>query len=173
MDSALLQDDCTQCSGLCCLALSFEKSNLFAIDKNAGSPCPNLTGDARCAIHNDLDEKGFAGCIRYSCLGAGQRVTQEVFQGRSWQQNRALLTPMMEAFQTMRQVQELLQLLIEADKLALGEEKKQRLDRFARALQPKGGWTTQALKSFETGSIAGDIGSFLRSLRETITLAQR
>lgn len=60
---------------------AFARSSEFAIDKPAGRPCPNLAGSL-CSIHDALRPQGFAGCVVFDCLGAGQHVTQVVFGGR-------------------------------------------------------------------------------------------
>ncbi|WP_066369707.1 pentapeptide repeat-containing protein [Herbidospora mongoliensis] len=72
-----LHSDCGSCAGLCCVELPFAKSADFAVDKPAGKPCVNLTGDYRCRIHDRLRESGYQGCVTFECFGAGQRVTQE------------------------------------------------------------------------------------------------
>ncbi|RQX15913.1 oxetanocin A resistance protein, partial [Micromonospora arida] len=40
--AAQLRADCGRCFGLCCVVPAFAASADFAIDKPAGSPCPNL-----------------------------------------------------------------------------------------------------------------------------------
>jgi hypothetical protein len=62
-------------------------------------------------MHAELEVSGCSGCVRYDCAGAGQRVCEEVFGGRSWRDDASLLAPMMEAFRVMREVQELRVLL--------------------------------------------------------------
>ncbi len=76
--------DCRRCAGLCCFAQAFDRSELFAYDKPAGSNCRHLGADNRCAIHARRAAQGMAGCIGYDCLGAGQRVTTELFPGAEW-----------------------------------------------------------------------------------------
>ncbi len=77
---------------MCCVALAFDRSPLFAYDKPAGEPCANLSATGRCAIHTERAAKGFAGCEAYDCLGAGQAVTQgQARRGRSWRDDPALL----------------------------------------------------------------------------------
>ncbi|MRT44737.1 pentapeptide repeat-containing protein, partial [Xylella fastidiosa subsp. multiplex] len=71
-DRTGLRGDCEHCFGLCCVALPFTASADFAIDKEAGRPCPNLRTDHRCGIHARLRDKGFTGCTVYDCFGAGQ-----------------------------------------------------------------------------------------------------
>ncbi|KFD44577.1 hypothetical protein IU11_00975, partial [Cellulosimicrobium sp. MM] len=73
-----LRSDCSRCTGLCCVGLHLVRSADFAIDKPAGTPCPNLRTDFGCGIHARLPESGFPGCVAYDCLGAGQRVTAAV-----------------------------------------------------------------------------------------------
>src|SRR6188768_3666781 len=85
-----LKADCSRCFGLCCVAPAFAASADFAIDKPAGSPCPNLQADFRCGIHAELRERGFPGCEVFDCFGAGQQLTQVTFGGRTWREDRAL-----------------------------------------------------------------------------------
>jgi len=112
---AELRGDCASCFGLCCAALPFARSADFAIDKDAGTPCPNLRTDHRCGIHATLRERGFTGCTVYDCFGAGQRVSQLTFGGRDWragppEQSRR----MFDVFPVVRQLHELLWYLTEA-----------------------------------------------------------
>ncbi|MDF2984482.1 MAG: oxetanocin resistance protein [Devosia sp.] len=75
MDVAMLRADCARCAGLCCVVLAFDRSALFAEDKPAGTPCIHLGSDCRCRIHASRKQRGYAGCVSYDCLGAGQRAT--------------------------------------------------------------------------------------------------
>jgi len=61
---------------------AFSASADFAIDKDAGQPCPNLRPDFRCSIHDRLRQQGLPGCAVYDCFGAGQQVAQVTFGGR-------------------------------------------------------------------------------------------
>lgn len=109
-----LRADCDRCAGLCCVALPLSKSADFAMDKDAGVPCPNLNDDFRCRIHGELRERGFPGCVAYDCFGAGQRVTQVTFRDRDWRSDPAVAAEMQETFRRMRQVHELRRLVDEA-----------------------------------------------------------
>lgn len=80
-----LKTNCSQCSGLCCTALFFFKIDGFPKDKKAGQPCHNLLNDFRCKIHTQLEHKHLKGCIGYDCFGAGQHVTQFIYQGQTYQ----------------------------------------------------------------------------------------
>jgi uncharacterized protein YjbI with pentapeptide repeats len=115
IDRSDLRGDCGQCFGLCCVALPFAASADFAIDKEAGRPCPNLGGDHRCGIHAELRQKGFSGCTVYDCFGAGQKVSQVTFGGRDWRTGgRDHTRRMMDVFPVVRQLHELLWYLTEA-----------------------------------------------------------
>ncbi len=109
-----LRADCERCFGLCCVAPAFSASADFAIDKDAGQPCPNLQPDFRCAIHHRLRRQGFPGCAVYDCFGAGQKVAQATFGGQDWRRTPQIAAQMFEVFTIMRQLHELLWYLTEA-----------------------------------------------------------
>ncbi|MGW3664434.1 pentapeptide repeat-containing protein [Streptomyces sp. NPDC005141] len=110
-----LRADCGQCFGLCCVALPFARSADFAIDKDAGKPCPNLRSDFRCGIHTRLRETGFTGCTVYDCFGAGQRVSQVTFGGVDWSSGSPeRARQMFDVFPVVRALHELLWYLNEA-----------------------------------------------------------
>ncbi len=159
--------DCARCAALCCVALAFDRSDLFAFDKPAGEPCRHLAGHA-CTIHPRLEDEGFGGCVRYDCLGAGQAVVQEVFAGRSWRDEPALLAPMMDAFRALRRVRDLAQLLHAAARLPLPPETAARRAALVAALFPPEGWTAEALAAFGTGPLPAEIATFLRTLRDAV-----
>ncbi|GGR83217.1 hypothetical protein GCM10010269_22930 [Streptomyces humidus] len=115
VERADLCGDCENCFGLCCVALPFARSADFAIDKPAGTPCPNLGEDHRCGIHARLRQSGFTGCTVYDCFGAGQKVSQVTFGGRDRRTaSRAEARRMSEVFPVVRQLHELLWYLAEA-----------------------------------------------------------
>nr|WP_236714556.1 pentapeptide repeat-containing protein [Nonomuraea pusilla] len=106
--------DCANCFGLCCVALPFSASADFAMDKDAGRPCPNLAADFRCSIHDHLRDRGFPGCTVYDCFGAGQKISQVTFGGRDWRSEPGSAGRMFAAFPVMRQLHELLWYLAES-----------------------------------------------------------
>ncbi|MGB8020527.1 MAG: pentapeptide repeat-containing protein [Candidatus Nanopelagicales bacterium] len=109
-----LIDDCSRCVGLCCVALAFARSADFAIDKPAGSACPNLGQDHACSIHEDLDTRGFRGCAAYTCFGAGQRVHVLTFAGRGWRGDPDTARQMFAVFPVVRTLHELAWYVTEA-----------------------------------------------------------
>ncbi|GFH38322.1 pentapeptide repeat-containing protein [Streptomyces pacificus] len=106
--TSALRADCGDCFALCCVALPFSVSADFAVDKPAGLPCGNLRDDFRCGIHSRLRGGGFSGCTVYDCFGAGQKVSQVTFGGRSWRSNPRSARQMFGVFPVMRQLHELL-----------------------------------------------------------------
>lgn len=109
-----LQADCQNCFGLCCTALNIVASSDFAINKPAGSPCPNLRDNYSCHIHSQLRETGFKGCTVFDCLGAGQQVSQVTFQGQDWRQSREHADKMFRVFPIMEQLYEMIAYVAEA-----------------------------------------------------------
>lgn len=162
-DTDLLTTDCSKCAALCCMALAFDQGREFAFSKNPGEPCRNLSGH-RCAIHSTLTNEGFAGCVTYDCLGAGNRVVQEIFAGRSWQQNPRLIGPMIEAFAAMREVHKRIDRLRAAHDLALDPQDQQTRTQLLAQLENKQ-WDEKALKEFCTEQ-ALDVDMFMFKLKE-------
>jgi uncharacterized protein YjbI with pentapeptide repeats len=107
-DTVELTADCTDCFGLCCVALPFAASADFAVDKPAGKPCGNLDVGFRCTIHTRLRTSGFTGCTVYDCFGAGQRVSRVTFGGTDWRRAPGSADLMFGVFPVMRQLHELL-----------------------------------------------------------------
>jgi uncharacterized protein YjbI with pentapeptide repeats len=84
------------------------------VDKDGGQPCHNLRDDFRCSIHAQLRERGFPGCTVFDCFGAGQKVSQVTYEGRSWREAPDTARQMYAVFPVMRQLHELLWYLAEA-----------------------------------------------------------
>lgn len=162
----LLRDDCTRCAALCCMAHAFDAGAAFAIDKPAGLGCRHLATGGRCGIHGRRRAAGFSGCVGYSCHGAGQRVTQDCFGGRTWQDEPALTGAMMLAFQNARRLHGWLLLLTEAQKLPLPAAARAKAQALVAQLTPPGRMTEAWLA--ETASPAQEraVMAFLSSLRE-------
>lgn len=158
MPTPSLRPDCSRCAALCCVALAFDKSEHFALDKPAGQPCPNLDASGGCRIHAVRAERGFGGCIAYDCLGAGQRVTQEVFGGRTWLREPELLAAMADAFHVLTRAHRLLELLAQAKGLPLEAADQARRDELEGAVVAAGAGSV-AVQALETETRA-----FLRGL---------
>lgn len=166
--SDLLKSDCSQCASLCCVSLHIEMSNKFAIDKPAGLPCPNLCSNGDCKIHSDLTSSGFEGCVDYDCHGAGQRVVQDLFNGKSWQQAPELLEKMSEDFTKMRRLYKWLGLLVTAHDLALPPALSQECASLIELLTPPHGWTRTDFDAFDEPMVKIRITAFLFQLKDII-----
>ncbi len=164
-----LKAECSKCAALCCVAFSFDKSDEFAIDKEAGKACPNLETEGKncgkCKIHDTLRADGFGGCASYDCNGAGQRLIHEVFDGKSWIDDPILLPEMMDAFRGMLIVHELLLLLKTANRLPLTALETEKYNKYMAKLCPENGWTQRSLLKLETSDFRVEVGEFLVSLR--------
>ena len=107
-----LAADCSRCLGLCCVVPAFAASSDFAFAKPAGVACRHLAADASCSIHDRLIPSGFPGCVAYDCFGAGQRVVA-LFGGAGGRSAR-----MLSAYETVRQLHELLWYVTDAQSRA-------------------------------------------------------
>lgn len=159
-----LRADCERCFGLCCVAPAFSASADFAIDKDAGQPCPNLRPDFRCGIHARLREQGFPGCTAYDCFGAGQQVAQVTFGGQNWRRDPQAAQQMFAVFSTMRQLHELLWYLTEALTL---QPARPLHDELSRALDE-----TERLRLGSTDALADlDVAAYRRSVNALLLRA--
>ena len=169
MNVATLRADCARCAALCCVALAFDRSHLFGFDKKAGEVCTNLDACGRCRIHASKARHGFAGCAAYDCAGAGQRVTPEIFGGRSWRDDPDLLLPMQRAFVAMSLVQQTLLLLAGARRLPLTDAERNAVTAFETELEPSQGWTYASLLAAPVHAMSARVQAFLPTLRHHLT----
>ncbi|WP_316862694.1 hypothetical protein [uncultured Cohaesibacter sp.] len=168
MFETVLIPDCEKCAALCCVSLAFDKSDQFPIDKPNGEVCPQLNDSQTCKIYDEREANGYHGCMHFDCLGAGQRVVQEVFKGANWRDDRTLLPQMTEAFVLMRRVHEQLVLLNEVEKLPLTPEERSAFEEFGEEVTPESGWTMDLLLAYEQGGFERRLRAFLMSLRHHI-----
>jgi hypothetical protein len=61
-----------------------------------------------------LREKGFRGCVSYECFGAGQHVSQTIYNGDSWRNNSDYAKEMFTVFPLVQQLHEMLWYLNQA-----------------------------------------------------------
>ena len=168
MRSEVFTPDCSRCAGLCCLALAFDEGAAFGFGKPAGLACRHLGAQAACSIHGRLEEAGFSGCATYTCLGAGQIVVQDVFGGRSWQDDPALTAPMIAAFATLREIQDLRAQLLAARALDLDPAQTAQVAAQSAALAPADGWTEAALAAFDLSAARAAFRALVQALRQDI-----
>ena len=63
-----------------------------------------------CTIYADRERMGFGGCIAFECFGAGQFVTQHVFNGQDWRGEPSVRQAMVDSFLRFRPAFDLLYL---------------------------------------------------------------
>jgi hypothetical protein len=163
-ERAHLRADCSRCAGLCCVAPAFAASADFAIDKPAGVACPNLREDFRCGIHAQLRERGFPGCTVFDCFGAGQRITQETFGGRSWREAPELAGQQFAVLPVVRQLHEALWYLAEAGSSALAAEVRELRERTERLAEG----TPGELVTLDVGAFRAEVGELLSRVSEAV-----
>lgn len=156
-----LQADCGSCFGLCCVALPFAASADFALDKDAGQPCPNLQADFRCGIHSRLRRKGFSGCTVFDCFGAGQKVSQVTFGGQDWRAAPHTARQMFAVFPVMRQLHELLWYLTEALTLPPARPIRGELHHALRKTERLTRSSVRELTELDVAAYRGDVNALL------------
>lgn len=152
------RSDCSRCVGLCCVALSFARSADFPEDKAAGDPCRNLGPDFGCGIHDQLRDRGYAGCTVFECFGAGQQVTQVTFGNANWRTEPALRQDMFDVFAVMRHLHEMLALLEEAAERSASTD----LAEMAALVSAAANGSAEQVLATDLGELRSTVGSALR-----------
>ncbi|MEV1023799.1 pentapeptide repeat-containing protein [Streptomyces sp. NPDC050264] len=156
-----LRADCGSCFGLCCAALPFARSQDFARDKSAGTPCHNLQDDFGCGIHTRLRDEGYRGCTVFDCFGAGQKISQVTFEGVSWRERPESARAMFDVFPAMRQLHELLWYLNEVLELPrarpVHRDARRALDDIERLTRAD----AEELLTTDVPAIRGDVNTLL------------
>ncbi|MCW2699014.1 MAG: pentapeptide repeat-containing protein [Blastococcus sp.] len=163
-----LRADCGNCAGLCCVAPAFAASADFAIDKPAGVPCGHLQEDFRCGVHDRLRDRGFNGCTVFDCFGAGQRLTQVTFGGRSWREAPELAAAQFAVFPVMRQLQELLWYVTEALERTAAAPLHARLKLVRERTEGIAGGSADELAGFDMGAFRGEVGELLLAVSDLV-----
>ncbi|MCC3276230.1 pentapeptide repeat-containing protein [Arthrobacter sp. zg-Y20] len=170
LDRQSLRPDCSNCFALCCTALGFSRTSDFAIDKPAGTPCKNLDTGFSCTIHDSLRPRGFRGCTVFDCFGAGQNVSQNLFQGVSWKAEPATSKDMFQTFKIVRQLHEMLWYLAEAAGRTFDPDTSHQVNDLRRAIEKAMGGVQQTL-SLDLGSTHERVRSILMSVSEEVRSA--
>lgn len=174
MDRRLeLVADCSQCFGLCCVALAFEKSADFPIDKRAGEPCTNLEADFSCGIHDRLRDEGFRGSAVYDCFGAGQQVAQVTFAGTSWRDAPGTSASMFAVLPVMRQLHEMLWYVAEALTLPAAAPLQPELELAYATTEALTRTDADALATLDLASHRAEVGPLLQRTSELVRAAHR
>ncbi|MHA6296809.1 hypothetical protein [Devosia sp. CAU 1758] len=164
MEDAIFTADCNKCFGLCCTALSFERSSQFGHDKLGGQSCQYLEADFRCRIHARREALGYSGCEAFDCLGAGQRASA-AFAALNWRTEPGIARRLYARFSQLLLLQEMRQALETAVGLDLPARLHgQRLALLARVADEADRHETDATETAQT--VLGESKSFLRGLAD-------
>lgn len=139
----------------------------FAIDKPAGTPCRNLDSDFSCTIHDSLRPRGFRGCTVFDCFGAGQNVSQNLFQGVSWKADPGTAKDMFPAFKVVRQLHEMLWYLTEATNRTFDPDTSHHVNELRMTIEDVMGDTQQVL-SLNLGDMHARVRSVLMDVSEEV-----
>jgi hypothetical protein len=154
--------DCADCFGLCCVALAFARSADFAFDKAAGDPCVNLDGGFLCTIHPHLRDSGFKGCTVFDCFGAGQKVSQTTYAGKSWTEEPQTRAEMFTVFPIMRQLHELLWYLDEAVRMPAAAPLLPRMEDAAREVEAMTRSSAESILAVDLDAVRAPVAELLR-----------
>ncbi len=168
LDRQSLRPDCGNCFALCCTAFGFSRSADFALDKPAGSPCQNLAPDFSCTIHDRLRPRGFRGCTVFDCFGAGQKVSQGFFAGKSWLTHPDTKDEMFSAFKTARQLHEMLWYLAEAGARTFDPDSSNRAVQLRNTIEQAVGGELTDLLSLDIQELHSQVRSTLVDVSEEI-----
>ncbi|MCM3713474.1 pentapeptide repeat-containing protein [Alkalihalobacillus oceani] len=125
-----LQSNCSDCFGLCCVALPYMKSNDFPYNKDGGQPCQHLETNHLCSIHDSLRDNGFNGCVSYECFGAGQKVSQLLYKRRDWREHTSIKKEMFAVFPIVQQFHEMLVYLQQSLEVEEAQDLKEEIRHF-------------------------------------------
>jgi hypothetical protein len=163
-----LRADCSRCAALCCVGPAFAASADFAIDKPAGTPCPNLQPDDRCGIHDRLRDRGFPGCTVFDCFGAGQRIVQGTFGGRSWRESPELAGEQFAVLPVMRQLHEILWHLTEAAELPAATPLRAEVTAAQERTDLLAAGSAEELTALDVAGVRGEVGELLERVSELV-----
>lgn len=167
-----LRADCARCQALCCISLPFDRCESFGFDKPANVPCRHLGPGFGCGIHGELGAQGQSGCAAYDCYGAGQRITQELFAGVSWQDQPEASAALFEAFRRLKRVHELRLLLHEAGRLELSRPRDNEREWLLAQLEPARAFSRESLAALELPALEAAVHAWLRGLACELSPAQ-
>jgi hypothetical protein len=128
----------------------------------------HLQGDFRCGIHDRLRPEGMPGCTVFDCFGAGQRITQQTFGGRSWREAPDIAAAQFALLPVVRQLHEMLWYLTEALSLPAAEPLRGEVRALLGRTEELAGGTPQELLSVEVGDHRRVVGELLSQVSERV-----
>ena len=155
--------DCARCAALCCVAFAFDTSPDFGHDKPNAQACKHLDKDLRCRIYADRAGLGYGGCLKYECLGVGQYVIQELFDGRSWRDDPELMEPISRCFLQLTKLNELLGMIDAAFKLKLDAPQRAELRDLLSSIPAAENWTVGTISGLDVDGLTERLKSIVAS----------
>jgi hypothetical protein len=150
------------------VAPPFAASADFAFDKPAGVPCRHLLGDFRCGIHDRLRDEGMPGCTVYDCFGAGQRITQQTFGGRSWRDAPDLAEAQFAVLPVVRQLHEMLWYLAESLTLPAAAPLHDDVRTLRERTESLAAGSAEQLRAVDIGVVRAEVGELLAQVSEWV-----
>ena len=127
-----MQINCKACSGICCVALYYAKSEGFPCDKAPGEVCRYLAKDFKCEIHEGLEKKHLKGCMAYDCFGAGQFVMETFYKETNWRKEPAIKKQLFETFLKVEQLFQMKNYLLQTAAMAPARALRGEVERLLR-----------------------------------------
>ena len=168
MNDVTFVADCEKCFGLCCTALSFERSAQFGHDKLGGQPCQFLEKDFRCRIHAQREDLGYGGCEAFDCLGAGQRASA-AFAALNWRSDSSIARRLYARFSQLLMLQEMRQALETAASLEISSDQHDRREALLRQVGQEADSGADDLTA-SGQRVLGEGRTFLRGLAPELVL---
>ncbi|MEG0075382.1 MAG: pentapeptide repeat-containing protein [Christensenellaceae bacterium] len=162
--------DCAQCSGLCCTALYFAKSEGFPADKPAGKPCSHLLPDFRCAVHDDLIPRKLKGCLTYDCFGAGQKTTQGADALKNWKTHPEIAPQLFRVFLLITRFHQMLWYLIEAASLTDDRYLRATIDALIHENETITALFPEALLAFDIDAYQTRVNAVLKKVSQHVAV---
>ena len=167
MDDVTFASDCQKCFGLCCTALSFERSDQFGHDKLGGQPCQFLQSDFRCRIHAQREDLGYGGCEAFDCLGAGQRASA-AFAPLNWRGDSGVARRLHARFSQLMLLQEMQQALQTAAGLDISPDQHVQRQKLLELVEAEAESGAQDLTNSAQRAL-NEAKNFLRGLAPELT----
>lgn len=152
--------NCKECSGLCCVALYFNKTDGFPENKQAGKPCSKLSTNNTCNIYDLLNSKHLSGCINYDCFGSGQKVTQSWKTKGTWNMDQSLKLDIFKSFEMTQMLNQMVWYLLEAYTIC-DESMLERIDQLIKE-------NSDYSKLIPTELITHDLQNYRNSVNEEL-----
>jgi hypothetical protein len=108
------------------------------------------------------------GCTVFDCFGAGQRITQQTFGGRSWREAPGLAAAQFAVLPVVRQLHEMLWYLAEVLTLPDAEDFHEDVRTLHDRVEALAAGTADDLQALDVGGVRADVGELLQRASERV-----